>query len=166
MTQYHIGDIVVHGREIGTITGVDEAYRDGEDYYVIAAMNDPTLKVRTPITRSDELLRPAMSRETAEALIDKIPSIEVVSDLNTQNIQQTYNNLVKSGDHDDIIRLIKTSYSRCDAKIKSGKPRGEKDKVYLRMAERLLYSELAVALGKTYDETRRYVIDRASALGE
>lgn len=157
---YTIGDFIVHGREIGKIIAITE--RDSNKYYKFQSINDPTLTVSTPVARAKTNLRPIITANEAQALIDSLPTIEPI-EVENRTIEQAYNNLVKSGKHIDIVRLIKTTYLRCADRKSRGLTSNEKDKVFLRLAERLLYSELAIALGKTYDETRQYVVERASA---
>lgn len=160
MKTYKKGDVVVHGREIGTVIDIVDV--DGVKYYKVQSLNDPTLSVRTPVDTASERLRPTITRAKAEELIDQMIEIEPI-EVEARTAEVAYNKLITSGDHVDIVRLIKTSYMRCEEKTNKGLPRHEKDKVFLRMAERLLYSEFAVALGKTYKETEEYVLSRVKA---
>lgn len=157
MPNYKLDDFVVHGRDIGKVVDIFE--QDGEKYYKIQSLYDTTLSVRTPVAKQNEYIRPVINKQRAEELIDMIVSIEPI-EIETRTAEATYSHLIKSGNHVDIIRLIKTSYLRCEEKTRKGMPKHEKDKTYLRLAERLLYSEFAIALGKTYEETKQYIIDR------
>lgn len=163
MLTYQKGDFVVHGNQVGKI--VDIVARDGQDYYKVSAINDETLFLYTPIKEVGSRLRPIISTKDADELIEEMLSIEPI-DINSRTAETTYEKLAKSGNHKDIIRLLKTSYLRCEAQRSAGKARNERDKTSLRTAERLLYSELSVALGKSYEETKRYVIDRVSKMDE
>lgn len=163
MTKYKIGDHVVHGREVGQIREIIKDFRGMGDYYRIQSLHDESLFVMTPVDTKKKTVRSIISKDDAEKLINEISSIETI-EFEQRNAESIYNNLIKSGDHHDMIRLIKTSYEKCADRTKKGLARNEKDKMFLRMGERLLYSEMAVALGKSYDDTKQYVINRVREL--
>lgn len=157
------GDIVVYRRDVCKVKGLAEKYRDNEDYYILAPLDDDTLTVYISVEKSKELFRPVMSREDAEALIAKIPSIDPV-DVGDRMIETVYRELIHTDQHEDLVRIIKTCYLRNEAKVSKGQRRSEKDKMYFRMAEKMLYRELAASLDKTYDETADYIVGRLEAV--
>lgn len=152
-----IGDIVVYRRDVCKVKGLAEKYRDDEDYYILTPLDDETLTVYISVEKSKELFRPVMSRDEAEALIEKIPSIEPV-EVGDRMIESVYRELIHTDEHEDLVRIIKTCYLRNAAKLSKGQRRSEKDKMYFRMAEKMLYRELAASLDKTYDETADYIL--------
>lgn len=161
MSNYKVGDYVVHGHEVGQIIDILKDYQGMGDYYKIQSTLDVTLTVMTPMKRASQLLRPIIKKAEVEKLIDQMADVEAL-DPDYRNVESTYDELIKSGDHTDIIKLIKTSYARCSAKTSKGQPKNEKDKTFFRKAESLLYNEFAVALGMDYADTKQYVIDRVS----
>ncbi len=160
MSIYKVGDHVVHGRELGKVS---EIIKEGDkSFYRIQSLSDPTLSVKTPFELAQKRIRPIISRKEAECLIDRIIDIEPI-ETDTRTVEAAYTELITSGKHEDIVRLIKTSYLRGAEKTSKGLPRNEKDKMFFRMAEKLLYSEFAIALGKDYDDIKEYVIERVGA---
>ena len=162
MAKYKVGDFVVHGREVGKITEILKDFREIGDCYRIQSLNDGTLYVTTPISTEETAIRAVIGRKDAEQLIEDMQSINTVQ-VEQRNAEAIYNGLIKSGDHHDMVRLIKTSYEKCEDKKSKGLQRNEKDKMFLRLGERLLYSELSIALGRTFDETKAHVLQRVQA---
>lgn len=162
MPKYSVGEFVVNGRDICKVVAVVSEFRDQGDYYKLQSVEDESLVVYSPVDKQDNLLRPVISKQEAEALIDRLTEIEPVA-VDTRSVDTVYENLAKSGKHEDIIRLVKTAYQRCEERKKRGVPKPEKDKLYFRLAEKLLYSEFSIALGKSYDETKDYIANRAQS---
>lgn len=163
MTKYQIGDFVIHGTEVGKVVKIIKNFRGMGKYYRIQSLNDKTLFMMTPVEGKKASLRPIITKDQAEDLIDEIVNIEGI-EFDARDAEAAYNGLIKTGDHRDMIRLIKTSYERCNERLKQGLTRNEKDKMFLRLGEKILYSELAVALDKTFDETKDYVFKRVQAI--
>ena len=158
------GDIVVYRRDVCKVKGLAKKYRNDEDYYILSPLDDDTLTVYTTIANAKKLFRPVISRKEAKELIERIPSIEPV-EVGDRMIETVYKELIHSDEHEDLVRIIKTAYLRSEAKLKKGLRRSEKDKMYFRMAEKMLYSELAASLEKTYDETEEYVVTQVRLFG-
>lgn len=102
-----------------------------------------------------------MTKKEAEALIKKIPKTEIL-DLNDKYIEQKYKELIKTGNKLDLIKIIKTSYMRNYIRINNKKKASEKDNIYLKKAEDLLYYELSYSLSMSYDEVKEYISDYCS----
>ena len=68
--------------------------------------------------------------------------------------------LLKSGTYNDLIAIIKTTYLRNETRDKEKKKRSEKDTTYFNLAEKYLYTEFSVVLGKNYEDTKEYVISK------
>lgn len=162
MPKYKTDDYVVHGRDICKVIEILPKYRLDKDYYKLQSLDDETLVTYSPVERQDKMLRSVISADEAELLIDRLRDIEVV-EVDARTVESMYNSLAESGNHEDIIKLIKTTYRRCSDKLEKGQAKPEKDKMYFRMAEKMLYSEFAVALGRSYADTKQYVIERAQA---
>ena len=163
MPKYTAGNFVVHGHEICKVDKIIKNYRDNQDFYKLCSANDSTLVTYSPVASQDKLLRPIISRKEAEKLIERIPDIDVVA-IVPLNAEAIYSSMIRSGRHEDIIGVIKTSYLRCEEKARKKQPKQEKDKVYLRLAEKMLYDEFAVALDKTFDEVKSYIVKRVGEL--
>lgn len=161
---FQVGEIVVHKRDICKVTEIINNFRPDEDFYTLVPLDDGSLVIHTPVLDKRGLIRSVISREAAEILIQEIPKIEDVKFDDDRMLESSYVTLVNSGRHGDLIKIIKTTYLRKEAKETIGKKVGEKDKSYFKLAEKLLYSELAIALGMTYQETKQYVENKVAEL--
>ena len=145
------GQTIVYRGNVCKVRELVCGYRDGEDYYKLTPVYDPSMTIHTPVATIGELARPVISREEVDRLIRIMPEIECVTAEN-----RTLEN------HEDLIRIIKTAYMRGEEKLNRGQQRNEKDKQYFRLAEKTLYNEFAVVLDKSYEDTKAYVVSQAS----
>ena len=97
-------------------------------------------------------------------LIDEIPDIEEIWIASDKGREEKYKELAKQCDCKSWIAIIKTIYLRKQSRIAEGKKVTTQDDKYFHMAEDALYGELAVALGFTREETKKFVIDRVKQL--
>lgn len=159
MAKYKIGDFVVHGREVGKITDIKKDFRGMGDCYRIQSLGDDTLYVTTPLSTEDTALRAVISSKDAKKLIEEMLGIDTLQ-VEQRNAEAVYNGLIRSGDHRDMVRPIKTSYANCEDKKSKGLQKNEKDKMFLRLGERMLFSELAIALGMSFEDAKAHVIEK------
>ena len=160
---YKIGDVVMYRQNVCRLEKLAKKFRDDKDFYVLEPLSGVDLTVFVPIDACDQI-RPIISRRGAEKLIDRIGEIDAIEDGGGRALEGVYKNLLKSPDLEDLVKIIKTAYLRGEEKIEKGQSRSEKDKIFFRKAENALYSELAVVLGKSVEDTRAYVVDRVEAL--
>lgn len=110
-------------------------------------------------------MRPVISREEAEALIEQIPLIEKedCSGLDTRALTDRYKATLSTHECADLVQLIKTTYAKSLAQTENGKKPGKTDQEYQKRAEDLLHGELAVALGIPCGEVQEYIRRRVEA---
>ena len=153
------GSLIVYRRDVCEIAKVKPKYYNKLDYLELVPINDKSLKMQVPADSPD--IRKVITKAKAEELIDKINDIPVIDGtINDKNMELEYKNLLRNGTHEDLIRIIKTTYNRNQARLEQNKKTGTKDNTYFEMAEKLLYSELAIALKKDIETTKEYVISR------
>lgn len=95
--------------------------------YVLVPIDDESLVITVP--KSNLGLRNIVSKEESLKLIKSIPSIDI----------------------------IKTTYLRNEDRLANHKKIGEKDDNYFKKAEKLLYNELSISLGLSYNDTQKYI---------
>lgn len=157
------GQTVVYRGNVCYVKELVKQYRGEEDYYKLVPVYDASMTIHTPVATIEDLARPVISKREVERLIRRMPDIECVTAEN-RTLEHTYKALLDSKNHEDLIRIIKTAYMRGEEKLNRGQQRNEKDKQYIRVAEKTLYSEFAVVLNKSYDETKAYVVSQVEAL--
>ena len=105
-----------------------------------------------PVDSSAIKIRKAMTKEEAEALIRKIPQIEETWIRNDKEREQQYKTVIRSGEPESLIGMIKSLYLRKKRRLESGKKNTTIDEHYYRQAENQLYAELGIALGKNQED--------------
>jgi len=161
------GELVVYGttgvcrvEEITrpNLTGSD---RDKE-YYLLKPLHQDGI-IYTPVENAKIPMRPIISAEAAESLIDLIPTIQAKAchAPTVQALAQHYHSAVRSHDCKDLIALMMSIYIK-QRQAESQKRRlGMVDERYMKQAERLLYGELSTSLGISYEQVQPYIAARA-----
>lgn len=162
---FKVGEIVVHKRDVCKVTNITKNYREGEDFYKLSPISDNSLTIFTPVSNERGMIRKIISKAEAKKLIERIPEIEPL-EAEGRALANEYKALVENGEHDDLIRIIKTAHIRNAFNSKNNKKPNENDKTFFRLAESILYSELATALGMELAETRGYVVEQIVKLAE
>lgn len=152
----NIGDYIVYRRDVCKI--IDKKVYNDNDYYVLSPINDKSLHINVPVNNKLGYIRELISIEDVDNLIKKIPSIDLI-DEEDRKLEFKYKELLDSGNHEDLIKIIKTSYSRNKKRVDSNKKISEKDKHYFDLAESYLYNEISIVLNKSYEDTKKYIID-------
>lgn len=161
---FQIGDHVVYKREVCKIKDIKKNKFSNKDYYILVPINDESLIIDVPVENPLGYLRNIMSKAQVEDLIQRIPEIKEIDNINERFIENEYKQLLQSCRHEDLIRIIKTTYLRNDVRKNQGKKIGEKDHVYFELAEKYLYSEFSIALDLSFEETKNYVFDQVSKI--
>ena len=154
-----VGDYVVYKRDVCKIKNLKA--KNGINYFELVPIDDNSLKIEIPTT--NELIKALMTKEEITSLINKIPSIGIV-ECNDKMIEFEYKNLISTGNKEDLIKIIKTTYLRNKQRLENKKKISDKDKTYFEKAERILYNEISVVLGLSFDETKTYIIDKVTEM--
>ena len=104
-----------------------------------------------------------LSVEEIDELIKSTPDIELLEN-KPANMKSVYANLLKGDEISDLIRIIKTSYLRNQARLEANKKIASIDDEYLRKAEKYLYEEIAVSLGLSYEESKTFFEDEVAKI--
>lgn len=164
---YQIGDLIVYGSTgVCRVEAVETPrHRPGEEerqYYLLRPLyQDGTIRI--PID-TKVFMRPVISREEAEKLIDAIPGMnaEVYHERNFTQLAAHYQEALGSHECSDLIELVMSIYAKKqDAESKKRKF-GQVDARFMKRAESLLYGEFSVALGIPFDDVQGYIASRVS----
>ena len=154
---YNVGDYVVYKRDVCVVKEINKKYYKDMDYYKLEPINDNSLKLDVPV--NNKYIRNIISREELNTIIDNIPNIDVIK-CSDKYIENDYKSLMHSGRHEDLIKIIKTTYLRNKERIDNKKKVTDKDIMYFKKAEEYLYTEVSIVLGVSYEEAKTYVIDK------
>lgn len=160
---FKVGEIIVHGRDICKVTNVVKNYREGQDYYKLASLGNEGLTIYSPTANARGMARKIASKAAIKDLIKNIPSINPLESEGGA-LAAEYKALLGSGTHEDLICIIKTAHRRNQSNARDQKKLNENDKVYLRQAEAMLYSEVAATLDVPYDEAKDYIVNQVSTI--
>lgn len=153
---FKTGDYVVYRKDVCKIKEIKKTSATGEEYYILVPIDDESLVISLP-TKNGELLRNVIGRKEALELIDSISSIDKI-ETDERNYENEYKRLLGDGTLESLVKIIKTSYTRNDARVQNKKKISAKDDAYFKRAEKQLYSELSISLGMSYDETKEFII--------
>ena len=158
---YKVGDLLVYKKDVCEIIEIKEKYLRDMDYYILAPIIDKSLKLQIPTSSS--AIRDLLTKEEVERLIKQIPTIETIK-IESKNIENEYKQLMQSGTHEDLIKIIKTTYLRNKERLDNNKKTTDKDNYYFNQAELYLYNEFSAVLNLTYDDTKEYVLNAVNKL--
>ena len=169
---YQTGDLLIYGSTgVCRVLSIDrrQDYVDGikQDklYYRLKPLHQGGV-IYTPVDNSKVVMRPVISREEAEALIDTIPTLQpmVCKAPTTQALTQLYQANLRQHSCRSLLQLTMSIHAK-QAQAEAQKRRlGMVDERFMKQAEQLLYGELSVALDIPYDEVQPYIASRMEAL--
>ena len=163
---FQIGELVVYGAtgvcRVEGIAGLDQPGRDrGKRYYLLKPLWQDGV-IYAPVDSEKVPMRPVISREEAEALIDRMPEIPAAPwrGGTPQALTQQYQSAVRDGGHQALIEMMKAIHHKRGVAEAKNRRLGMIDERYMKQAERMLYGELATALEIPYDEVGNYIAAR------
>lgn len=161
---FGIGEYVICGNKgvcvVENITTLNISGVDKErEYYILKPLYMTGSTVYVPVDSPKESMRKALVREEAEKLIESIPEIPLLVITNDKLSEQTYKDCIKTNECEDLVRIIKTIYTRKQKRLKAGRKVTAVDAKYFHMAEENLYGELAVALNISRKEVEGYIAE-------
>lgn len=166
---YQVGALIVYGAEgvcrVESVGPLEmRGAQKGTSYYTMAPLFRAG-KIFTPVDTT-VYTRPVMTREEAEALIDRIPEIpaEVYESNNPRLLNEHYQALLKSYDCVDLVRLIRAIYAKGRGAAQRGRHLGQVDERTFKRAQDMLHGELAAALGIAPDQVAEYISRRVEEL--
>lgn len=159
---YKKGEYVIYGSsgvcQVGDVTtlDIDNVPKDREYYVLFPKNNGGTIYV--PVDVASTKMRKVITKEEAEQLIEKIPTIQPIEISNEKFLEETYKKCIRSNECIEWIRLIKCIYDRKQHRISEGKKMTATDERYMHMAEDALYLELGTALNMDKEQVLEHII--------
>lgn len=156
---FKVDEFVVYKRDVCKIKEIKNI--NDVIYYVLNPIDDETLTITIP--HNNNLVRKIINKQESLELINSIPNIDIIK-TKEKLIENEYKNLFSSGNLEDLVKIIKTTYLRNEDRINNHKKIGEKDNYYFMKAEKLLYNEISISLGLSYEETKNYIKQKVDSL--
>ena len=122
--------------------------RTRERYYVLKPVYQNSSVIYVPVENEQLVakMRPVLSREEVDSLIDGIAEIPTAWEEDPQARKASFDALLRSNECRSLIVIIKTLNAHKERRQADGKNLHVADETYLREAQRLLYDEFAGAL--------------------
>ncbi len=163
---YVQGDIIVYGT-IGVcrIEGMVERNLPGTkekaQYYLVSPIYQKC-NIYTPVEGGKVFMRPVITKDEAENLIDMIPSMqtEVLQGKRATELIDHYRTVLSAHDCQDLIQMTMSIYAKKQVAEQQNRRFGTVDEKYMKKAEELLFGELASALGIDISEVQDYISKR------
>jgi len=164
---FEINDFIVYkNRGVCKIVDIKTIKNDDNSINQVYYFLKPAYKnytIQAPVNEA-KYMRPVITADKAEELIDKIPSIrpKIFSSDNSIETRRHYEKYFKNNDCVDLIELIMSISAKKKEAENNNKKLSEIDKKYLDKAEELLYSEFAAALGMAKNKVKKYILSRVA----
>ena len=162
---FETGNYVVCGQHgVCRVEGIGplkltEAAKD-RIYYTLSQVYSQSGVIYVPADSDKIIMRPVISREAAEQLIEEMEEMDLLWVENEKRREDVFKQALRSCDNRKWVKIIKTLYARKQARLAQGKKVTASDERFLHAAEENLYGELAVSLGKKKEEIEKYIISR------
>lgn len=167
---YKVDDLIMYG---GTgVCRVDKIgkldFNGMEDnrlfYFLQPLYQDGTIYV--PVDNDKVFMRPVISKDEANELIDEIPSIapDVIRGGSIQQMSKRYQAIIDTHKCTDLIKLTKSIHKKKLDAIRQKRHLGQIDKKFMKRAEDLLFGEFAVALDIPREDVQDYIASRIDGM--
>lgn len=113
-----------------------------------------------PIDKSDVLLDSIMSEEEAIALVESIPTLECLPDVNPRERKNYYLKVAATSNRTEICKVIKTLVEYRDNRIAMNKPFSDFDRRLLSNLISLIQSEISIAMNMPIDMVQKYITEK------
>ncbi len=154
---YKKGKYVIYQRNVCKIIGIKD------NCYILTQLDDPSLTIKIPIENGKIHLREIISKEQISNIINQIPKIPLIEN-NDKILKNEYHKLLNTGNHLDLVKIIKTTYVRNKERKDNKRKISDLDNRYFQLAEKYIYNEFAIALNKTPIEVKEYIINTLKSM--
>lgn len=157
---YAIGEKIIYGENgvctVSKVAPLDASVGSDKLFYHLEPLIGSGVYF-APID-SKAYMRPVMSREEAEALIDSIPSIKpaVCRDNRFNHVDAFYKELFRQHSCEALVSIVKGLYLRMNEK----KTKSSRAESTMKRAKDILHGELSIALGMEVFEVEDYIRER------
>ncbi|MCQ6279304.1 CarD family transcriptional regulator [Bacillus sp. EB600] len=152
---YNIGDLIIYsGHGICKVDNIcDKTYFGNiKTYYVLQPLeNSHQLTISIPVDNEKVNMSRLIQRNQAEEILESFKSLGVNWIENNHLRIQVYNDIVKTGNRNDIAKVANTLIRKKHELEMEEKKFGEQDKHLLISIQNILFKELAISLNTTYD---------------
>lgn len=162
---FDIGEYIIYGNhgvcEVKEIGKKTISSMIGEKlYYTLAPVYVKGSTIYSPVDNGKVAIRPVLTKDEAEELIDDMPEIGLIDNVDEKKRETLYKDTIRSCDCRELISMIKTLYQRRKERIEDGKKFTAIDERYFNQAKGCLYGEIAIALDMNMEEVEDYMSNK------
>ncbi len=162
---FKVNDTIMYGTQgICRIVEITEKDFMGtkKEYYVLKPINDKSATLFVPKNNEKTVtkMRRILSEEEIYELIENMPCEEVNWIDNENERKEKYKEIIMSGDHVELIRMIKAIYLHKEKREADGKHLYLSDERFFKEAERILYDEFQYVLKIPRGELLKFIFDK------
>lgn len=158
---FNVNDYVVYGLngvcQIVFIGKDEYSKYDETEYYVLHPVDNNNLTIRVPVKKDNTTMRAICTKDHALSLIAMLPELHTVWIDDERQRTHNYKDTLKTGNTEDLVKLVKTLYLEKEARSQTGKKLTKTDEEIFNAAEKHLYEEFAVALNISSDDVVSYI---------
>jgi len=168
---YKIDDLIIYGNtgacKIMDITTPENISTDKCQLYYVIKPLDQGFIIYTPVDTT-MFMRPILSAEEVERLIDMIPTINADPYYNSRTNELThhYEAILQSHNCADLIKLFLSIQIKKEIIEQQNRKLGQVDERFMKQVEELLHNEFALALNIPKDEVHDYIALRVEAINQ
>lgn len=162
---FEIGEKIVYGStgvcEVQSITPMDFAGKGkAEPYYVLRPLYQDGV-IYAPV-QGTVYMRPILSAQEVDRLIDGIPQIEasVVEERSLTTLAAHYETILSTHDCRELLTLSMSLYEKKQRARQQKKKFGQIDTRFMKRTEELLFGEMAAALDIPVEKVPDYIAKR------
>lgn len=162
---FKAGELIRYGNtgvcKVTEIKEIDDSKKGKRKFYVLEPLYQKCI-ISTPVDNKKVFMRPIISKEKAEELIDEIPMIEAEEYHSPvmRELTEHYEASFKSHSCEDLIELTLSIYTKKQTMAEQKKKIGIIDERYLKRGEELLFGEFAAALDIPRERVQSYIEER------
>lgn len=156
-----VGDTIMYGST--GVCEIEDIRREKFDetertYYVIKPLNHEDATIYCPVDSQKAHIRKLLTAEQIDALIRIMPGAEMEWIENDQLRKEKFDEILKRGDHEELVKLIKVLYFNREEKARTGKKFHIADEKAMKEAESILYGEFAHVLKIRPDQVVPFIM--------
>lgn len=157
---FNVGDLIIYSSiGICQIDDICEKTFAGitRDYYVMHPIEDENLVIQNPVDNHQIRMLGMIQPEEAEEIIKTFsePGIQWID--KGHDRLRSFSDIVKNGDRKEIAKLVNTLLRKKIELENNEKKLSEADRKLLFHLQSILFKELAISLGVTYEDIEKQV---------
>lgn len=157
---YAINDTVMYGQSgVCKITDIcDRKFgKETRQYYILHPVHDPNTTIYCPVGSDKITMRRLLTADDVFSLIREMPNEIGAWIENDAQRKEAQAEILRRGDHRELIRMIKTLYFKREEVQSRGNRFHQADEKAMAEAEDILYQEFAAVLHITPEEVVPFI---------